>query len=111
MYPELRPSLFPSDGEHRTTRPVPEQGVCPGHSFIPFFIKKKLKKFFLLELLLILSTANVDEVFIDLCRQMLRRDDTYDAHEGDDYHSKHDHGRSGHPRRRRRKKDRRDRHC
>ncbi|RBA19345.1 Ras family, other [Fusarium proliferatum] len=50
--------------------------------------------------------ANVDEVFIDLCRQMLRKEDEQHANDGpnDDY--KYDHGRSSHRRqRRRRKKD------
>ncbi|KAM0240110.1 hypothetical protein ACHAP5_008085 [Fusarium lateritium] len=52
------------------------------------------------------DTANVDEVFIDLCRQMLRKEDEQNANDGpnDDY--KYDHGRSSHKRqRRRRKKD------
>ncbi|KAM5374009.1 hypothetical protein ACJA88_008171 [Fusarium oxysporum] len=52
------------------------------------------------------TRTNVDEVFIDLCRQMLRKEDEQHANDGpnDDY--KYDHGRSSHRRqRRRRKKD------
>jgi Ras-related protein Rap-1B len=36
------------------------------------------------------KTANVDEVFIDLCRQMLRRDSSPDESREDDYAVKHD---------------------
>lgn len=43
--------------------------------------------------------ANVEEVFIDLCRQMLRRDDEYNAQ--GDADDKYD---NGHKRRRRRRK-------
>ncbi|KAM0355763.1 hypothetical protein ACHAPU_000149 [Fusarium lateritium] len=51
------------------------------------------------------TRTNVEEVFIDLCRQMLRKEDEQNADgQNDDY--KHDHGRSSHKRqRRRRKKD------
>ncbi|KAF5553540.1 ras superfamily [Fusarium napiforme] len=52
------------------------------------------------------TRTNVDEVFIDLCRQMLRKEDEQHANDGpnDDY--KYDHGRNSHRRqRRRRKKD------
>ncbi|GKU01993.1 ras other [Fusarium langsethiae] len=52
------------------------------------------------------TRTNVDEVFIDLCRQMLRKEDEQNANDGpnDDY--KYDNGRSSHRRqRRRRKKD------
>lgn len=47
-------------------------------------------------------TANVDEVFIDLCRQMLRKDDDYlGTTETDDSGFKFDGFRGGHKRRRR----------
>ncbi|SPJ84255.1 probable novel protein of ras superfamily KREV-1 [Fusarium torulosum] len=52
------------------------------------------------------TRTNVEEVFIDLCRQMLRKEDEQNANDGpnDDY--KYDRGRSSHKRqRRRRKKD------
>lgn len=46
--------------------------------------------------------ANVDEVFVDLCRQMLRKDDDYLASiETDDSGFKFDAFRSGHKRKRR----------
>lgn len=48
------------------------------------------------------STANVDEVFIDLCRQMLRKDDDYlTTNEADDGGFKFDAFRGSHKRRRR----------
>ena len=34
--------------------------------------------------------ANVDEVFVDLCRQMLRKDDTMDRGAEDDYYQKYE---------------------
>lgn len=51
------------------------------------------------------TRTNVDEVFIDLCRQMLRRDDEQQAQgDGDDGY-KYDMGGSQKKRRRRRRKD------
>lgn len=48
-------------------------------------------------------SANVDEVFVDLCRQMLRRDDDVGFDDGnDDYH--HDGGLGGSQKRRRRRR-------
>lgn len=49
--------------------------------------------------------ANVDEVFIDLCRQMLRRDDEFQAIADADDGYKHDTGGSQKRRRRKKKKD------
>ncbi|KAH7176451.1 ras family-domain-containing protein [Dactylonectria macrodidyma] len=49
--------------------------------------------------------ANVDEVFIDLCRQMLRRDDDHQAQADADDGYKYDMGGSHKRRRRRRRKD------
>ncbi|KAJ4310274.1 hypothetical protein ACHAPT_012705 [Fusarium lateritium] len=52
------------------------------------------------------TRTNVDEVFIDLCRQMLRKDDEQSASMEADEGYKYDHGRSSHKRhRRRRRKD------
>ncbi|EWY89088.1 hypothetical protein FOYG_10047 [Fusarium oxysporum NRRL 32931] len=52
------------------------------------------------------TRTNVDEVFIDLCRQMLRKEDEQHANDGPNEDYKYDHGRSSHRRqRRRRKKD------
>lgn len=45
--------------------------------------------------------ANVEEVFIDLCRQMLRKDDEYDAGEQENAY-KYDSHNGGSKRRRRR---------
>ncbi|KAJ2894019.1 hypothetical protein MKZ38_008021 [Zalerion maritima] len=49
------------------------------------------------------TRTNVDEVFVDLCRQMLRRDDTYDPHEGDSYYDQSRHGGGGHEHRHRKR--------
>lgn len=50
--------------------------------------------------------ANVDEVFIDLCRQMLRRDDIHDDSRADDvYYHKSDDPSSSKRRRRRKGRD------
>ncbi|KAM5346948.1 hypothetical protein ACJ41O_009953 [Fusarium nematophilum] len=53
------------------------------------------------------TRTNVDEVFIDLCRQMLRKEDEQNASmDADDGYNKYDNGRSSHRRhRRRRRKD------
>ncbi|RSL66139.1 hypothetical protein CEP54_003923 [Fusarium duplospermum] len=52
------------------------------------------------------TRTNVDEVFIDLCRQMLRKDDEQSASMEADEGYKYDHGRSSHKRhRRKRRKD------
>ncbi|KAF5018801.1 hypothetical protein F66182_9219 [Fusarium sp. NRRL 66182] len=52
------------------------------------------------------TRTNVDEVFIDLCRQMLRKEDEQNANTDVNDDHKHDHSRSSHRRqRRRRKKD------
>ncbi|KAJ9155329.1 Ras family-domain-containing protein [Pleurostoma richardsiae] len=54
------------------------------------------------------TRTNVDEVFVDLCRQMLRRDDIYDTMPDDEYTK-----RINDPytkRSRRRKRDKHDRH-
>jgi Ras-related protein Rap-1B len=48
--------------------------------------------------------VNVDEVFVDLCRQMLRRDDVYDrSAEHDEYYTKHEDSQPGRKRRRRKR--------
>jgi len=50
--------------------------------------------------------VNVDEVFVDLCRQMLRRDDVYDrSQEHDDYYAKLEDAHASGKKRRRRKRD------
>ncbi|KAK7415013.1 Ras-related protein rsr1 [Neonectria magnoliae] len=51
------------------------------------------------------TRTNVDEVFIDLCRQMLRRDDEHQAQTDADDGYKYDNGGSQKRRRRRRRKD------
>lgn len=52
------------------------------------------------------TRTNVEEVFIDLCRQMLRKDDEQSASMEADEGYKYDHGRSSHKRhRRKRRKD------
>ncbi|KAK7398697.1 Ras-related protein rsr1 [Neonectria punicea] len=51
------------------------------------------------------TRTNVDEVFIDLCRQMLRRDDEHQAQADADDGYKYDNGGSQKRRRRRRRKD------
>lgn len=50
------------------------------------------------------TRTNVDEVFIDLCRQMLRKDDEQNASMEADEGYKYDHGRSSHNKRHRRKR-------
>lgn len=53
-----------------------------------------------------IQTANVDEVFIDICRQMLRADDAMDAmNELDDNGRYRSEERGGRRRKRRRNKD------
>jgi hypothetical protein len=50
--------------------------------------------------------VNVDEVFVDLCRQMLRRDDVYDrSADHDDYYAKQEDGHTSGKKRRRRRRD------
>lgn len=53
--------------------------------------------------------ANVDEVFVDLCRQMLRRDDSHDESR-DDLQKPEDASTSRKKRNRRKRKDR-DHRC
>lgn len=51
------------------------------------------------------TRTNVDEVFIDLCRQMLRREDTDPAFEIDDKIQNHHHSSSSNRRVRRRRRE------
>lgn len=52
------------------------------------------------------TRMNVDEVFVDLCRQMLRRDDAYDrSQDNDDYYAKPEDRHTSAKKRRRRKRD------
>ncbi|KAK0717077.1 ras family-domain-containing protein [Lasiosphaeria miniovina] len=52
------------------------------------------------------TRTNVDEVFVDLCRQMLRRDDYNEDTRDDDYYQKQEYPASSKKRERRRRKDR-----
>lgn len=53
-----------------------------------------------------LLPANVDEVFVDLCRQMLRREDAPEDSRGDSYYQKAEEPSPARRRRRRKHKDR-----
>ncbi|KAK3330938.1 putative KREV1 protein [Apodospora peruviana] len=58
------------------------------------------------------TRTNVDEVFIDLCRQMLRRDDYHDDSRADDiYYQKAEDPSSSTKKKRRRKRKDRDHRC
>ncbi|KAK1768787.1 ras family-domain-containing protein [Phialemonium atrogriseum] len=56
------------------------------------------------------TKTNVDEVFVDLCRQMLRRDDTYENTNDDDFYDKQE-GTNPYGIRRRRKRKHREHRC